>query len=43
MSTTRRRLAIGMAATLAVVTLSGAAGAYVVATAPQGRRARPGP
>lgn len=47
MRTTRRRLAIGIAATLAVVTLSGAAGAvvgaYVVATGPAGAQGPAGP
>lgn len=47
MRTNRRRVAIGIAATAAVVTLSGAAGAvagaYFVATGPTGARGPAGP
>ncbi|MEU7294919.1 hypothetical protein AB0A76_17130 [Streptomyces exfoliatus] len=47
MRTNRRRLAMGIAATLAVVTLSGAAGAvvgaHVVATGPAGAQGPAGP
>ncbi|MEU2238369.1 hypothetical protein ABZ572_03065 [Streptomyces sp. NPDC018338] len=43
MRTNRRRLAIGIAATFAIVTLSGAAGAYLVVTGPAGTQGPAGP